>query len=50
MEIGIAMSQDKPVYLLEHKSAEGSSYLPRLVDKYYSWDTLDELKDALHKV
>jgi nucleoside 2-deoxyribosyltransferase len=26
MEIGIAMSQGKPVFLIEHKSAEGSSY------------------------
>jgi nucleoside 2-deoxyribosyltransferase len=50
MEIGIAMSQKKPVYLFEHKSAEGSSYLPRLVDKYYTWETEDELKEALKTI
>lgn len=47
MEIGIAMSQNKPVYLFEHKSAEGSSYLPRLVDKHYQWEGEDDLKRAL---
>lgn len=50
MEIGIAMSQSKPVYLFEHKSAEGSSYLSRLVDRYFQWETLDELEAALHKI
>lgn len=47
MEIGIALSQDKPVYLFEHKSADGSSYLPRLVGKHYQWDDLASLKSAL---
>ena len=47
MEIGIAMSQNKPVYLFEHKSAEGSSYLPRLVDKHYQWESEDDLVRAL---
>lgn len=50
MEIGIALSQEKPVYLLEHLSAEGSSYLPRLVDKHIKWETLDELKTALQTI
>lgn len=47
MEIGIAMSQGKPVYLFEHESAAGSSYLPRLVDKHYTWSSLEELKQQL---
>ena len=50
MEIGIAMSQKKPVYLFEHTSAEGSSYLPRLVDAYYQWDTKAELAAALGNI
>lgn len=50
MEIGIALSQNKPVYLFEHKSAGGSSYLPRLVDKHFQWETEDELVAALSQV
>lgn len=50
MEIGVAMSQGKPVYLFEHSSATGSSYLPRLVDEYYSWSTLDDLQEELKKL
>lgn len=50
MEIGVAMSQGKPVYLFEHKSAEGSSYLPRLVDKHFIWESEDELLEALKSV
>lgn len=50
MEIGIAMSQGKPVYLFEHSSAEGSTYLPRLADKYFKWDSLDELVEGLKQV
>jgi nucleoside 2-deoxyribosyltransferase len=50
MEIGIAMSQGKPVYLFEHKSAEGSSYLPKLTDAHFVWETSEELKEALLKI
>jgi len=50
MEIGIALSQHKPVYLFEHKSAEGSSYLPKLVDAYYHWETLEDLQQALKQI
>lgn len=50
MEIGIAMSQGKPVYLFEHKSAEGSTYLPRLADRYFKWNSLDDLLEALKQV
>lgn len=50
MEIGIAMSQKKPVYLFEHSSAKGSSYLPRLVDKHFTWATDAELETALKQL
>lgn len=50
MEIGIALSQRKPVYLFEHRSAKGSSYLPRLVDKHFNWNDESELKLALAKI
>lgn len=50
MEIGITMSQGKPVYLFEHISAAGSSYLPKLVDEYFSWQTLEDLQDVLKKL
>lgn len=50
MEIGVAMSQKKPVYLFEHTSAIGSSYLARLVDTSYQWDTLEDLQEALRKI
>lgn len=50
MEIGVAMSQGKPVYLFEHSSAEGSTYLPRLATKSFSWDSEDDLKEALVKI
>ncbi len=43
MEIGVAMSQGKPVYLFEHSSAVGSNYLNKLVDKYYTWENEDDL-------
>ncbi|MFO0971212.1 MAG: nucleoside 2-deoxyribosyltransferase [Candidatus Saccharimonadales bacterium] len=50
MEIGVALSQSKPVYLLEHISAEGSTYLPRLVHNYQQWRTTEDLKTALLKI
>jgi nucleoside 2-deoxyribosyltransferase len=50
MEIGIALSQKKPVYLFEHTSAAGSSYLPRLVDTYHQWNTEDTLIQALASI
>lgn len=50
MEIGIALSQGKPVFLFEHASAKGSSYLPRLVDKHFQWESLDDLAAALAKI
>jgi len=50
MEIGIAMSQNKPVFLFEHESAAGSSYLPRLVDKHFSWNSSEDLKQRLLEI
>lgn len=50
MEIGVAMSQGKPVYLFEHNSAKGSSYLPRLVDEHFSWTTEEDLISALKNI
>lgn len=50
MEIGIALSQRKPVFLLEHISAQGSSYIPRLVDQCYKWKDIDDLKKALRRL
>ncbi len=50
MEIGIALSQGKPVYLFEHQSAKDSSYLPRLADKYFQWENEQELKSGLARI
>ena len=50
MEIGVALSQGKPVYLFEHSTAKGSTYLPRLTTKNYEWSTEDELLNALKEV
>ncbi len=50
MEIGVAMSRGKPVYLLEHVSAAGSSYLPKLVQGHYGWETEYDLVQALSKL
>lgn len=50
MELGAALSQKKPIYLLEHKSAIGYSYLPRLADEYLQWETEAELRDALQQL
>ena len=50
MEIGIALSQGKPVYLFEHVSAEGSSYLPKLASKYLTWESAEDLQRALAEI
>ncbi len=50
MEIGIAMSQRKPVFLFEHSTASGSSYLPRLVDKHFVWENVEDLRQALQNI
>jgi hypothetical protein len=50
MEIGAALSQNKPVYLFEHKSSAGSTYLPKLAAKHFQWETEADLKAALQSV
>lgn len=50
IEVGAALDQIKPIYLLEHVSAKGSSYLPEIVTKTFEWDTLDDLIAALGKI
>lgn len=47
MEIGAAYSQNKPIYLFEHESAAGTTYLSKLATKSYVWSDLDSLKKAL---
>lgn len=47
IEIGTALSQGKPVYLFEHSSAVGSTYLSKLVTASYEWSDLDSLQIAL---
>jgi len=47
MEIGAAYSQGKPIYLFEHTSAAGTTYLPRLSTESYVWESLEDLKDKL---
>lgn len=49
MEIGTALSQGKPVYIFEHSSAVGSTYLPKLATATYEWSDLPSLQTALIK-
>lgn len=50
MEIGVAMSQGKPVYLFEHVSAQNTSFLPRLATNTIPWSTEAELIQALQQL
>lgn len=50
MEFGVALSQGKPVYLFEHSSAKGTTYLPRLATKYFEWTTEEDLLRSLKEV
>lgn len=50
MEIGVALSQGKPVYLFEHTQAAGATYLPKIVTQTYSWTTEENLRDALKNI
>lgn len=47
MEVGAALSQNKPVYLMQNKAAVGGSYLPKLVAQTLVWSTDEELKNQL---
>lgn len=50
MEIGVALNLKKPIYLFEHASAKGSSYLSSLADKSFVWSTDKELSRQLKNV
>ncbi len=50
MEFGLAFGESKPIYLFEHQSAVGSSYLPELSSKNYIWANADELIGQLREV
>jgi nucleoside 2-deoxyribosyltransferase len=50
MEIGAGFALGKPVYLMQHKSAAGTSYLPELVEKTWVWETPVDLKLALQEL
>lgn len=50
MEIGAALSQAKPVYIVEHESATGSSYLPRLAAQHVTWSDEQSLRQALNSL
>lgn len=50
MEIGAALSEEKPVYLLQHQAAVKTSYLPKLVTKTYVWSSEKELLTSLKKI
>lgn len=47
IEIGVALSQGKPVYLFEHESAAGSTYLPKLVAESFVWSDLGSLQESI---
>ena len=50
MEFGLGFGENKPIYLFEHQSATGSSYLPELSSKSYVWATADELISQLREI
>lgn len=50
MEIGVAMSQGKPVFLFESRAASGSSYLPQLADRHFVWENLEDLRQSLQNI
>lgn len=47
MEIGVALNDRKPIYLFEHVSAKDSTYLERIANAHYSWDTEEQLMVGL---
>lgn len=50
MEVGAALSAGKPVYLLQHRAAVKTSYLPKLVTATYVWSSEEELLASLKKI
>lgn len=47
MEIGVAISNNIPVYIYEHTSAVGSSYIPKLAKASFVYEDDNELKTLL---
>ncbi len=47
MEIGVAYNSNIPIYLFEHESASGTTYLPKLASKTISWKTEEDLVSQL---
>lgn len=47
MEVGVAISANMPVYLFEHQSASGSTYLPKLATASYVYKNDNELFEIL---
>jgi nucleoside 2-deoxyribosyltransferase len=50
MEMGAGFALGKPVYLMQHTAAAGTSYLPELAEKTWSWTSPDDLKAALREL
>lgn len=50
MEIGAAYSRGLPIFLFEHESAIGSTYLPRIATKTWNWSSLEELESKLREL
>lgn len=47
MEIGVGFHEGKKIYIFEHESAIGTSYLHEFGDKHYTWKTDDDLLRVL---
>lgn len=50
MEIGAALAYDKPIYLLQHESAVGKTYLSEIADKTIVWHDELELENAVKTI
>lgn len=47
MEIGVAYDRQIPVYLFEHESARGTTYLPMLARRTVTWKSEEDLEFLL---
>jgi nucleoside 2-deoxyribosyltransferase len=50
MEIGAALSAGKAVYLMQHTTSVGLSYLPKLVTETHVWSSESELSEQLRNL
>ncbi len=50
IEVGVALALNKPVYVFQHRSAAGKSYLPDLAVKSYAWSNTEDLTQALKEI